>query len=152
MEFVLDLLKYARDVFGIFISGLIIVRSLRSQRFHWGLSPKGPQAPVFLMRAWFLFGGTYAMWWSSVQFGLDSHRPVTGGDAACFCNEPRRKDCDSSFSHSCFCGLRDFHREGDSLSSGRYWHGVSSRSRFDVYSRYPGKSNRVVALTVAKSR
>jgi hypothetical protein len=73
MEFVLDLLKYARDVFGIFISGLIIVRSLRSQRFHWGLSPRGPQAPVFLMRAWFLFGGTYAMWWSSVQFGLDSH-------------------------------------------------------------------------------
>jgi hypothetical protein len=73
MEFVLDLLKYARDVFGIFISGLIIVRSLRGQRFQWGLSAEGPQAPVFLMRSWFLFGGAYAMWWSSVQFGLDSH-------------------------------------------------------------------------------
>ncbi len=73
MEFVLVFMKYARDLFGIFISALIIVRSLRGQRFQWGLSPKGPPAPAFLMRGWFLFGGTYAMWWSCVQFGLDSH-------------------------------------------------------------------------------
>jgi hypothetical protein len=81
MEFVLDILKYARDLFVIFISGLTIVRSLRGQRFQWGLSPKGPQAPPFLMRTWLLFGGTYAMWWSGVQFGLDSHL-ITGRSSA----------------------------------------------------------------------
>ena len=83
MEFILDILKYASAIFVFCISGMTIILSLRGQRFQWGISPKGPSAPAFLMRAWLLFGGTYAMWWSSVRLGLDSHlltdrsRPVT---------------------------------------------------------------------------
>jgi hypothetical protein len=73
MEFILDILKYASAIFVFCISGVTIILSLRSQRFQWGISPKGPSAPALLMRAWLLFGGTYGMWWSSVRLGLDSH-------------------------------------------------------------------------------
>src|SRR5580692_4769168 len=73
MELVFDLLKYVRDIFSLFIAGVIIFWSLRGQRFQWGFSPKGPPASAFLIRSWLLVGGTYAMWWGCVQFGLDSH-------------------------------------------------------------------------------
>src|SRR6266849_5112566 len=73
MEFILDILKSASAIFVFCVSGMTIILSLRGQRFQWGISPKGPSAPAFLMRAWLLFGGTYAMWWSSVRLGLESH-------------------------------------------------------------------------------
>jgi len=73
MEFAFDFLKYLGDIFSLFIFGVIIFWSLRGQRFQWGLSPKGPPTPAFLMRAWLLLGGTYGMCWSSIQFGLHSH-------------------------------------------------------------------------------